>query len=196
MMLLAGGGGTNTVYGIRGTTVVGSVTVYSGPQGLCYDPYANTILVVSGGYPGSQSVSILSAHHPLTAPTIATVSITGAGSDPRECAYDPANHFDYVDNANGADGVWVLHGNNGSVVGVVYTGYGNLGIAWDQSTLRMYVADYGHVTTLHGLTIVKTITLPDPNYLGGATYDEFNDRMYVTESGPIGVFTNQVYVLS
>jgi DNA-binding beta-propeller fold protein YncE len=195
MMLLAGGGSTSTVYGIQGTTVVGSVGVDSGPQGLCYDPYHHTVLVVSGGYPGSASVTILNAYTPLTSPIVASVPISVPNSDPRTCAYDPANNYDYIDNSYGGDGVWVLYGNNASTVGIVYTGYGNLGIAWDQAALAMYVADYGHVTVIRGLSIVKTITTPDTNYLGGAAYDEENDLMYVTDAANY-VYANQVYAIS
>jgi DNA-binding beta-propeller fold protein YncE len=181
MMLLTNDFSTYSVVGIQGSSVVGMVGVGSYPQGLCYDPFYGTVLVVNYL---SSNVSILNALTPLNG-VIATVAV---GFDPKACVYDPANQRDYVTNY-GDNNVSVLLG-NGFSVGNVSVGSLPSGIGWDQATLQVWVANTGHgaLSLIQGFSVVKTIFpgVPSPQ---GMAFDEYNNRMYVASYGG-----NSVYV--
>lgn len=109
-------------------------------------------------------------------------------------AFDVANHLDYVadtvgDNVTVIDGLGGQHGSI-NVCGAPY------GVVWSQATLHVYVTCLGisgpaGVSILSDLSVVKTIASPSPAVaFVGATYDEFNDRVYVTANN------DRVYLVS
>ena len=165
---------------ISGTTVIGTVPVGLFPQGLCYDPFYNQVLVVNYG---DDNVTILNGYEPL-GPALANLPV---GFDPYYCAFDVADNSDYVTNF-GDDNVSVITGQ--IVVGSVNVGSLPMGIAWDQSNLRIYVVDYGSgdLSLISGMSVVKTVvthvSAPEGIVLNEVTnmmyLDSFsNDKVYL-----------------
>ena len=181
MMLLTNDFGNFSVVGIIGTSVVGQVGVGSSPQGLCYDPFWASIIVVNSL---SSNVTILNAISPFSAPK-ANVAV---GFDPQGCVFNPADNWDYVTNY-GDNNVSVITGSGGSV-SAVPVGALPRGIGWDQATLQVFVVDtlHGYLTLIHGLVVAKSI---NAGISGGEgmVYNEANDEMYIA-----AFTTNNVYV--
>lgn len=169
------------VVGIHGSSVAGAIAVGSDPEGMCFDPYFNHILVVNDG---SSNVTVLNAYTPLSGPPVANINV---GFDPTACAYDPADTEDYVVNF-GDDNVSVIYGTG--VYGSVNVGSLPRGIVWDQNDLRIYVANTnsGNISEISGFAVAKTLTtgIKSPE---GLAYDEFNDKVYVASFS-----ANKVYV--
>ena len=176
MLLLTNDYGSFSVTGIQANVVVGSVGVGDTPQGICYDPFYNTVLVVNRF---SQNVTILSGYSPLSLPLTKSV---GVGSQPRGCVFDVANNYDYIVN-QGNDNVTVMSG-LGFVAGSVNVGQLPAGIGWDQATLRVMVANtlHGGISVINGFTVTKTIKagIKSPQ---GMAYDGDNNEMYISGGG-------------
>jgi YVTN family beta-propeller protein len=182
VMLVENSYAADSVVGIQGTTVVGSVPVGLLPSDMCYDPFYNLVYVVNYG---SDNVTVLSAYYPF-GPRVANPSV---GLDPEECAYDVADQDVYVTNF-GDNNLSVL--DDAAVVNSVNVGSNPSGIIWDQAHLRIYVSDTGsgNVSEVSGLTVVKTMK-PGDHAPIGMVYDESNDFAYLSAYG-----ADKVYVLS
>ncbi|MFI5417783.1 MAG: YncE family protein [Candidatus Lutacidiplasmatales archaeon] len=171
----------NAVIAISGSTVIGSVAVGSYPYGICYDPYYNVIVVANQA---STNVTLLNAYSPL-ASALANINVSYG---PTGCAFDIANHEDYILNGNQ---VTVMTG-TGYVLANIPVGKYPKGIAWDQAKLAVYVTNgnAGTISVISGTSVVKTIKgVATTPY--GLTYDEVNDRMYVAAFG-----SNVVYIVA
>ncbi len=217
--------GLNVVYVITGNKINTTISGFDEPMGIAYDAYQPAMVVVNSGddrvdwivgstnagvffYTGSDPYGI------AFDPSCVCDLVTNTGSDtvttyddvsfatftqavgvsPRGIAYNPVNSLDYVANS-GSNNVSVLMDG-----GLYYTlsGFdGPYGVAWDQSTLTIWVTNdvNGKAYEIGGdlglsFTIVKKFSTASDSHALGLAYDEYNDEMYVT-----GFDTDVVYVL-
>jgi DNA-binding beta-propeller fold protein YncE len=172
LMLASNAGGGNFVVGISGTSVAGSTGTGAFPQGLCYDPSVNSVLVTNRL---TDNVTILNASHPLSGST----GSFGTGSSPIACAYDPRNHDDYVVNLQ-SHNVSVVTG-SGVHVGSVGVGSFPAAVIWDPSDHRILVLNsgHGHISVLRGLHVVATIATNN-KAANGLVFDPKTTEVYVT----------------
>jgi DNA-binding beta-propeller fold protein YncE len=180
MLLLTNDFGSYSVIGIQGNAVQGEIGVGSYPQGICYDPYENTVLVVNYM---SANVSVLGAFLPLGTP----VTTFAVGFDPQQCVFDVADNHDYITNL-GDDNLSVVYG-NGAPVGSVAVGDLPTSIGWDQATLQVFVVDslHGGISIVQGLSVVSTL---HPGVKGGEgmAYDAGNNALYIASFSTDSVF--------
>ncbi|MGA8275756.1 MAG: YncE family protein, partial [Thermoplasmata archaeon] len=176
---------SNTVTFLRGTAVVGTTTVGSGPFMMVYDPTGSRLLVTNRL---SANVTSLDAALPMDESLNINIAV---GSGPNGIAYDPVDSDVYVANLI-SDTLSVING-VGTVVGTVTVGTSPTWAVWDQSKLSVYVTNIGSntVSEVRGLSVVYTIHGPSGAHFNGIAYDDANDRVYVT-----GAFVAKVYEYS
>jgi DNA-binding beta-propeller fold protein YncE len=171
--------GSDNLTGVFGTSVIGSIGVGSGPVDLVYDPYYSSLLVTN--QLGANVTVITSAVHAFSC----AHASGGVGSGPSGVAFNTVVDADLVAN-EGTANVSILDG-TGTSYGSQPTGSGPLAVAWDQSSLRMFVLAYlGHsIQELNGgnWVVAHTIKLSTSSFPLGATYDPLTDRVYVTDAG-------------
>jgi YVTN family beta-propeller protein len=160
-------------------TVAFALPVGDGPLGIGFDPYYGTINVVNLD---SDNVTVFDGF------TLAHLGDVTVGGGPTQVAFDIVDDLDYVTNSL-TNSVSVIA--DTSVVGTINGFHEPVGIAWSQAKLELYVPDEatGKVSVVSGLSIVKTISAAKGAYFD--TYDDFNDKVYVTD-----LTTNSIYVLS
>ena len=216
--------GLNQVYVISGTKILDTITGFDEPMGITFDEYQPGMVVVNSGadlvdlvvgtaytplfFTGSDPYEI------LFDPSCVCDLVTNTGSDnvtiyreyvpvftdsepvgksPRGIAYDPLTGFEYVANS-GSNNISILDA--GTLQPFIISGLdGPYGVAWDQSTLTIWVTNDGNGKVFEiggsgGVSIVKKLSTASGSHALGLAYDEFNDDMYVT-----GFDTNVVYVL-
>jgi YVTN family beta-propeller protein len=198
------------VYDIAGTKVVKTFTGFVGPWGILYDPgfdslvvansHSNYVTVFGGsflpfnvttgtdpdfvGYDPLQGTLLVSNFGSnnvtiLNAVTLSHVTDIDVGVAPGQIVYDPADQMDYVANS-GSNNVTLLYG-YGHVVGWI-TGFKVPdGMAWDQASLEVNIANYsgGKLFTLSGSHIVNRNRTASSSGSLGVVYDEANDDTYV-----------------
>lgn len=178
-----------------GVMYYAAYTVGSAPESIAYDPGDGDLWVTNSA---SNTVSAVDAF-PYGIGKSTTVQTFPAGGDPGEVAIDLATGFVYVPDYS-TNNVTVIEGSPaqdefGSVIGSI-SGNGPAAAAWDQSTLQMFIANYGNskVFVVGGNSGLKIID-KQSTYSGwgafGIAYDGANGDMYVTNFG-----NNEVYVLS
>jgi DNA-binding beta-propeller fold protein YncE len=149
---------------------------FDSAQGVAFDPYNNCLWVV---YPSNNSVI---AWYP---PNIAKGSkVIHVGTEPTEVAFDYADGYVYVTNT-ASDTVTVLNSTFG-IVGSISGFSDPEGVAWDQSTLTIYVASSGNdklyeIGGSSGLSIIKKVSLPSSSDPLFVAYDGASGRLYVTQ---------------
>ncbi len=215
----------NQVYIISGTKIVQTLTGFDGPKGITYDPYGTSMAIVNSGndqvYEGIDGTTAFDElfatgtdpYGIVADPTCLCDIVTNTGNDnvtiyddytgflysepvgvsPRGIAYDPASGQTYV--ANSGDNTISVFVDG--FPGPTMYGFDDpYGVAWDQSTLTIWVTNYGNGKVYEiggpdGTSIVKKLTTASDSFPLGLAYDEFNNDMYVT-----GFDTNVAYVLS
>jgi DNA-binding beta-propeller fold protein YncE len=164
---------------IIGSGAVGSESVGTCPVGIAYSAYADSLIVANEC---DNDVSVLSATYFSTGFTIDT------GSSPYAVAYDPANGLTYVTNegSNNVPVVDPISHHDGDI----NVGNGPESIGFDQFHLRMYVTNsYGAtISEISGFSVVKTVHLPTGSFPVGATFSDFNGKMYVPGYGSGAVY--------
>jgi DNA-binding beta-propeller fold protein YncE len=164
-------GSTNNVTGIENGGVVTVTHVGSEPFGITYDPYWANLVVTNFG---SNNVTCLSALY------LTVVGNRAVGSDPTGIAFDPATNLDYVANFGGSN-VSVIGGNCVSIKSI--SGFDAPdGVGYDQATLQVFVTNVGNgkVDAIGtSSTVVKTYTTASSADPVDATYDAYNDDVYV-----------------
>jgi len=165
-------------------TVVATVGVGSGPDGVAYDG-GNGDMYVANTL--SDTVSVISG-----TTVVATVVV---GTDPQGVAYDSGNGYVYVANTY-SNNVSVISGT--TVVASVGVGNEPFAVGYDRGNGYVYVANLncsilpcgaGNVTVISGTTTVASVSVgsvPD-----GVAYDSGNGDMYVANSD-----SNSVSVIS
>lgn len=154
-------------------TLWGYTVVGSDPEGIVYDAGFNLVYVANSG---SNTVSEI---WPGT--LVHAYKTYPVGKDPTDVAFDPANGYVYVTNTD-SDNISVFDGS----FGVVATLKGlntPIGVAWDQSTLTVFVANFGTDTMFeyNWTKKIKTVSLPSSASPFGVAYDEGNGDVYVTQ---------------
>jgi len=160
-------------------TVAFAIPVGNGPIGIDFDSYYGTINVANYD---SNNVTVYDGF------TFGHIGDVPVGGGPLGVAFDIVDDLDYVTNSV-ANNVSVI-----SYTSPVATISGLTepeGITWSQAQLGMFVpsGSVGKVYVLSGLSIVKKISIPEAGLFD--TYDEYNDKVYVTTPA-----TNSVYVVS
>ncbi|MGC2289148.1 MAG: YncE family protein [Thermoplasmata archaeon] len=173
-----------TVVGISGTTVRGPIPVGLGPDWVSYDPSRNTILVADGG---GSNVTILSAYYPFGSYRLSA----NVGTSPVGIAYDPADALDYVANYGSANVSAI--GGFGELYGTISHLTGAFAVGWSQSDLRIFVTSVtaDKIWEISLFTVTKTISTPSGSNTESATYNEYNDMVYVSDYS-----SDKVYVYS
>jgi DNA-binding beta-propeller fold protein YncE len=172
----------NTVSFIdAGNTVTKIVGVGTAPDAVDYNLPYNTLVVANRG---SDNVTILNAHFPFD-----PVGNLAVGSGPEGVSYDPEDQEIFVANT-GSDNVSVI---SGYLLATTMTGFNApLDAAWSQAHLRLYVTNNGgsgKIFEVNGTSIAKRIS--GVKGADGATYDDNNNEIYVTEESQ-----SEVYVTS
>jgi len=180
-MIVANDGG-NTVTAIVGTTAAYTIPVGSNPFEIAYDPYYST-LVVTNFY--SANITILDAVY------LTHIGSEPVGTEPTGVAYDPVNQRVYVANF-GSDNVTVTDGYL-SQVGTLGGLSNPDGIAFSQASLEIYITNVhtGKVFVYNSADklVAKYSTTAKANPVD-ATYDEYNDLVYVS-----GYYVAKVFVV-
>jgi DNA-binding beta-propeller fold protein YncE len=174
-LMIVGNDGSNDVVAIENLTVAGTITVGLFPEGMCYDPFINSIMVVNYG---DENVTALNAFYPFGAQLGTSPALGGPGTDPEGCAFDYADDTDYVTNLGG-NNVTMMNG-YGVVFGAVTVGALPRGIVWDQSNLEIYVADSysGHISVIKGDHQIRNLAA-GINAPEGMAFDDANNFVYV-----------------
>ena len=169
--------------GTHGIAYWASYNVGSQPTSIVYDPGDGDLWVTNSA---SDTVSAVAAF-PYGIGQTTTVQNFPVGGDPREVAIDLASGFVYVSDYS-TNNITVIEGSPsqdefGAVIGSIAAD-GPIGVAWDQSTLHMYVGDFTSDQLLviggnSGLKIFKTETMSVAG-VNGVSYDAANGQMYVT----------------
>lgn len=214
----------NQVYAISGTRIVATITGFDAPKGITFDEFIPGMVVVNSGndqvdvlvgtenfgeffFTGTDPFEVV--FDPLCVCDLVTntgsdnvtvhVDFTGTtfstavGKSPRGMAYDPGRGLDYVANS-GSNTVSVLRA---GILSNTISGFdGPYGVAWDQSTLTIWVTNTANgkvyeIGGSSGISIVKKLSTASDSDPLGLAYDEFDNDMYVT-----GFNTNVVYVLT
>ncbi len=172
----------DTVAEITGTAVDGTVAVGSAPWGVAYDPYFASLLVTNSD---SDNVTVLSAVY------LTHVTSVAVGKNPTAVMFDPEDDLDYVSDF-GSNHVTMMYG-SGVVAGTLKGFDLPDGMAFSQAQLEMYItnAGSGKVFVVSGEEIVQKIATDTTGNPVGATYDAYNNEVYVTE-----LYGDDVYVLS
>ena len=164
------------------------VYVGSEPEGMAYDTSDNLLWVANSGN-GTVSVA-----NPVSGFAAFTFSV---GDQPQEVTFDLANDYVYVTNTL-SDNVTVFNGLLGyeRLVGSISGFDLPVGAAGDQSTLQVFVANYGNskifvIGGSSGLSIVKREATFSSAGAEGVAYDAANGDVYAT-----GYAENEVYVLT
>jgi YVTN family beta-propeller protein len=164
----------NTVVAISGSSVWDSITVGTYPFEVAYDPYWSYMLVTNSG---SNNVSQINAVN------LGLVGSFPVGTEPTGIVFDPADDLDYIANIESAN-VSVVTG-TGFHEATIKGFDGPDGMAFSQANLEVYVTNVfnGKVFVVSGESIVlreSTNATADPV---SATYDEYNDNVYVSAWG-------------
>ncbi len=187
VMVVANSNEANTLW-ISGTTIIAAISVGLDPFDVAYDPYWSEVLVtnyVSG------TVTCFSA---VTGDLVGTVAV---GTGPTGIAFDPSTEYDYVENFLTGN-VSVINGfNGGCTLDTTISGFDYPdGVTFDQASLQMYITNVGNgkVSVVTSTSIVKNYTTSKNADPVDATYDAYNDDVYV---GGYGANQGTVmYVLS
>ncbi len=175
-MVVANSGSDDIIW-IVGTEIAFTQTVGVDPFEVAYDPYWSEILV-SNQY--ADTVTCIDA---VYATYLGNVSV---GTDPAGIAFDPANDYAYVANTY-SDNVSVLNGAGGPCYLVdTISGFETPdGIGFDQATLQLYITNLytGKVSTVATFSILKNYKTSSSAYPVDATYDPYNDDVYVGGTG-------------
>ena len=177
--------GGNDVVWINGEAIIQTSPAGTEPFGITYDPYWANVLVTNLG---SDNVTCYSA---LYLDVDGNVAV---GDSPTGIAFDPAVSLDYVANID-SNNVSVISGDCGSDFTI--TGFdGPDGVGFSQSTLDMYITNTanGDVNTVYYSSIVHTYTTSSSADPVDATYDAYNNDVYVGSFG--GSEGTTVYVLA
>jgi hypothetical protein len=178
--------GSNNVTLIDGTAVVVVTHVGIEPFGITYDPYWANLLVTNYG---SNNVTCLSALYGTV------VGNRAVGAEPTGIAFDPATDSDFVANFGGTN-VTVIGGDCSG--GYSISGFsGPDGVGYDQATMQMFITNTanGKVDAVGtAYTIVKTYSTATHADSVDATYDAYNDDVYVGGYG--GAVGTTMYVLA
>ena len=177
-MLVANDLGT-TITWIRGNSVGGTIPVGLDPFEIAYDPYWSNVLVTNYG---SANVTVLNALY------LTYVTSIPVGDGPTGIAYDPEDLLDYVANFDSGN-VSVLMG-SGSVAATISGLSFPDGVAFSQKNLEMYVtcAGSGKVYVYHGATLKAKYSTAARSNPVDATYDPYNDDVYVSGYDDAKVF--------
>lgn len=164
---------STTIVGISGTTVSGTATVGAAPDYVSYDPSRGTLLVSNWN---SANVTIVNASDPFSSAHI-NVAV---GANPAEIAFDPSGAVNYV--TNWGSGTVTIVGGFGVIYGTITGLTRARAVGWSQSLLSIYVgSSTAHkIWVISGSTITSTISTPAGSNFYGATYDQYNDDMYVS----------------
>lgn len=173
IMLVANFGWSN-VTTIFNQSVSGSIATGSQPDSISYDPYFDTVLIDCYG---SSNITILPN---ATYPFLPSHSSTNYGGGGEMMAFDPANDYDYSASYSLAS-VTLIDG-LGSYAGSISVGKAPLDLAFDQSTLHMFVTNEAShsVDALNGSAIVKKFSIAKGLDPFGLAYSDFALRMYAT----------------
>jgi len=180
-MIVANDGG-NTITVILGIKAAFSVPVGSNPFEIAWDPYFST-LIVTNFY--SANVTILNAVY------LTYILSEPVGTEPTGVAYDPVNQAVYVANFGSAN-VTVIDGLGGQIG--TLSGFSEPdGVAFSQASLEIYITNVGtgkvFVYNAADKLVAKYSTTAKANPVD-ATYDEYNDLVYVS-----GYFVAKVFVV-
>jgi DNA-binding beta-propeller fold protein YncE len=161
------------------------------PDGIAYSAAGDVMIVTNWG---SNDVSWFGAQYSQT-PAVSSIPV---GAEPIGVAADPflaVYGYSYVTNY-GSDNVTTIAPNGVlSSPNSIPVGSGPVSITFDQSNLRMYVANHfsDNVSVIGGApgAVVRSIKLPNSSYLEGIVYDDENGDVYV-----VGTGNQDIYVLS
>ncbi len=187
--------GSNNVTVINGTSneVLAQIPVGGGPHGIAYDP-ANGDLYVANWL--TNNVTVING----TTESVAGSVAMGPGDLNLDgVAYDGTTGDVYVTNAidGGDQGVAVVNGTPGRLVGWIPVGAGPVGIASDAANGYLYVANWDS----NDLSVIETATetvvgsLPAGSEPIAVGYDSTNHFLYVADeaSDAVSVLTPSVY---
>jgi YVTN family beta-propeller protein len=177
-MLVANDLGTTITWFI-GNTVGGTIPVGSEPFEIAYDQYWNNVLVTNYG---SANVTVLNALY------LSYVTSIPVGAGPTGIAYDPQDLRDYVANFDSGN-VSVLKGSGSVVATISGLSYPD-GVTFSQKDLEMYVtcAGSGKVYSYLGVTLKAKYSTAAGSNPVDATYDPYNDNVYVSGYDDARVF--------
>lgn len=160
---------------ILGTEVIANTPVGTEPSGIAYDPFYASILVTNQL---SNNVTCINA---LYLDAYASVTV---GIEPSGVAYDPYDDLDYVANFGSAN-VSAVYGDCYTVAGTISGLDGPDGVGFDQATLQMFITNTGNgkVSVVDTYSVVQTDTTSSTADPVDATYDAYNDDVYVGAFG-------------
>jgi DNA-binding beta-propeller fold protein YncE len=173
VMLVANFGWAN-VTAIDNRSYAGTIATGSQPDAISYDPYFDTILVDCFG---SSNITILPS---AVFPFATAHSNTSYGGGGEMMAFDPANNYDYTASYSLAS-VTVING-LGYYGGSIAVGKAPLDLAFDQSTLHMFVTNEAShsVYALSGTSVVKKFVIAKGLEPFGLAYSDYALNMYAT----------------
>jgi YVTN family beta-propeller protein len=164
-------GGTNTV--------MATVPVGLGPQGVAVNPGTNRIYVANYY---SDNVSVI---HGGTNTVVATIPV---GLYPDGVAVNPGTNRVYVTNFY-SDDVSVIDGGTNTVVATVPVGLAPQGVAVDPGTNRVYVANHysANVSVIDGGTNAVVATVPVGSEPRRVAVNPATNRIYATKGDSVSV---------
>lgn len=174
-------------------TVLNTVEVNDGPQGVAVDAFTNRLYVVNVR---SETVSVID-----TQTNAIVETITGFGYRPRLVAVNPETDRIYVTNhGNGAGTTLsVINGSMNDIVDNITVGAGPHGVAVNPTTNRIYTANdsSGTVSVIDGATDTVIATVPVGSTPRNVAVDIFRNRVYIAneQSNTVSVIdgaSNQV----
>jgi DNA-binding beta-propeller fold protein YncE len=173
VMLVANFGWAN-VTAIDNQTFAGTIPTGSQPDAISYDPYYDSILIDCFG---SSNITILPS---AVFPFATAHSNTNYGGGGEMMAFDPANDYDYTASYSLAS-VTLVDG-VGNYGGSIAVGKAPLDLAFDQSTLHMFVTNEAShsVYALSGTSVVKKFVIAKGLDPFGLAYSDYALSMYAT----------------
>lgn len=169
------GSNTLSVIDTSANTVVATIPVGAGPQGVAVNP-ATSRVYVTNNFNGTLSVI------DTTGNTVLTNVPVGAG--PRGVAVNPSANRAYVSNGNSST-LSVIDTNSNTVVTTIPVGAGPHGVALNSAANRVYVANNGNGTlsVVDATSNTVIATVPVNSGPQGVAANPAANRVYVANNG-------------